>query len=388
MKNLIPLTLIAFLLYGCYATTDKRIVDKARKEVVPAGASEASSLSKSDFDRYYKVSESFYDLYLKPSGFNGAMLVAKNGQIVFEKYSGFKHLEEKDSIDVNTTFHLASVSKTFTGMAICKLWEDGKLDINREVSTYLPGFNYPGVTVKTLLNHRSGLPNYVHVMEEKGWDKKVMVTNQDVFNFMVSRKNELLVGKPDRGFAYCNTNYALLALIIEKVSGKPYKDFLKQTFFDTLQMNNTFVFSPEMEPNVLPSYNWRKQKEPFTYLDGVYGDKNVYSTPRDMLKWDIGLSSGILFKPETLEAAYTGYSNEKPGVKNYGLGWRMYNYPNNKKIIYHNGWWHGNNTVFTRLIQDSATVIILGNKYNRRIYDAKKLFTAFGNYDGNTAGED
>jgi hypothetical protein len=107
-----------------------------------------------------------------------------------------------------------------------------------------------------------------------------------------------------------------------------------------------------------------------------------------MLKWDIGLSSGQLFKPETLEAAYTGYSNEKPGVKNYGLGWRMYQYPNQKKIIYHNGWWHGNNTVFTRLIQDSATVIILGNKYNRRIYDAKKLFTAFGNYDGNTAGED
>jgi len=388
MKNLITLTLLTIFLLGCFATTDKRIVEKAQKEEVPAGARLGSTLSKADFDRYYKVSESFYDLYLKPSGFNGAMLVAKNGQIVFEKYAGFKHLEERDSIDMNTTFHLASVSKTFTGMAICKLWEDGKLDINNEVSVYLEGFNYPGVTVKTLLNHRSGLPNYVHVMEEKGWNKKTMITNQDVLQFMITKKKDLMVGKPDRGFSYCNTNYALLALIIEKVSGKAYKDYLKESFFTPLQMDNSFVFLPEMESTVMPSYNWRRQKEPFTYLDGVYGDKNVYSTPRDMLRWDIGLSSGKLFKPETLEAAYTGYSNEKPGVKNYGLGWRMYNYPNNKKIIYHNGWWHGNNTVFTRLIQDSATVIILGNKYNRRIYDAKKLFTAFGNYDGNTSGED
>lgn len=390
MKNLIPITLLVsfILLYSCFATTDKRLLENAKKEVVPPSARIGSTLSKSEFDRYYKVSESFFDLYLKPSGFNGAMLVAKNGQIVFEKYAGFKHLNERDSIDQNTTFHLASISKTFTGMAVLKLWEDGKLDINNEVSTYLTGFNYPGVTVKTLLNHRSGLPNYVHIMEEKGWDTKILVTNQDVLQFLITRKNDLLVGKPDHGFSYCNTNYALLALIIEKVSGKPYKDYLKETFFAPLQMENTFVYTPEMEATVVPSYNWRRQKEPFTFLDAVYGDKNIYSTPRDMLKWDIGLSSGLLFKPATLEAAYTGYSNEKPGVKNYGLGWRLYLYPDQKKIIYHNGWWHGNNTVFTRLVQDSATVIILGNKYNRRIYDAKKLFTAFGNYEGNTAGED
>jgi hypothetical protein len=94
-----------------------------------------------------------------------------------------------------------------------------------------------------------------------------------------------------------------------------------------------------------------------------------------------------LFQKETLDAAYTGYSNEKPGVKNYGLGWRLYIYPDNRKIIYHNGWWHGNNAVFTRLVDDSATVIILGNKFNKRIYDAKKLYTAFGAYNAQP-GED
>lgn len=376
------------LLVGCFATTDKRIVDNAQKGSAPAGLVETSSLSKADIEKYYNVTQSFYDLYLKPSGFNGAMLVAKNGQVVFEKYCGFKHLNsQKDSIDANTSFHLASVSKTFTGMAVLKLWEEGKLDINNEVSAYLAGFNYPGVTVKTLLNHRSGLPNYVHVMEEKGWDRKVPVTNEDVLNFLVTRKDELMVGRPDRSFTYCNTNYALLALIIEKVSGKKYGDYLKETFFTPLGMENTFVFQPGMETSVLPSYNWRNQPEAFTYLDQVYGDKNIYSTPRDMLKWDIGLTYGKLFKQSTLDSAYTGYSNEKPGVKNYGLGWRLYLYPDNRKIVYHNGWWHGNNTVFTRLVQDSATVIILGNKYNRRIYDAKKLYTAFGTYGEEQADE-
>jgi CubicO group peptidase (beta-lactamase class C family) len=142
-----------------------------------------------------------------------------------------------------------------------------------------------------------------------------------------------------------------------------------------------------MEETVLPSYNWKNQQEAFTFLDGIYGDKNIYSTPRDMLKWANALDKGGLFQKETLDAAYTGYSNEKPGVKNYGLGWRLYIYPDNRKIIYHNGWWHGNNAVFTRLVDDSATVIILGNKFNKRIYDAKKLYTAFGAYNAQP-GED
>lgn len=387
MKNLFIPTLIILFLNGCFGTSDKRIIDKAKNSTVPAGIGSSSTLPKAEFDKYYKVSESFYDLYLKRSGFNGVMLVAKNGQVIFEKYAGFKDFGVKDSLDMNTPFHLASVSKTFTGMAVLKLWEDGKLNIEDEASLYLTGFNYPGVTVKTLLNHRSGLPNYVHVMDQKVWDRDDAVTNQDVLNFMIEKKNQLNVGRPDRSFTYCNTNYALLALIIEKVSGMNYRDYLKKTFFEPLGMDNSFVYSPELENQVLPSYNWKNQKEAFTYLDVVYGDKNIYSTARDLLKWDIALSTGDLFKPQTLDAAYQGYSFEKPGVKNYGLGWRLYLYPDKKKIIYHNGWWHGNNTVFTRLVEDSATVIILGNKYNRRIYDAKKLYSAFGNYDGMPNGD-
>jgi hypothetical protein len=354
---------------------------KSKSENKPSILSESSK-------RYAGIAEEFYRNELLPSKFNGAMLVAKGGNIIFEKYSGFQHLEVKDLIDENSSFHLASVSKTFTGMAICKLWEEGKLNLTDSVSNYLIGFNYPGVTIKTLLNHRSGLPNYVHTLKEKEYLGKKMVTNQDVLTFLIKNRKLLPVGRPDRDFNYCNTNYALLALIIEKVSGMTFSQYLTTTFFDPLEMKHTYVFTPDMEDKVMPSYNWKSQKEPFMYLDGVYGDKNIYSTPRDMLKWDSVLTFGKMFKPETLEAAYKGYSNEKTGIKNYGLGWRLYLYPNNKKIIYHYGWWHGNNTFFSRMVNDSVTIIVLGNRFNKNIYETRKLYAAFGSRELNISEEE
>jgi CubicO group peptidase (beta-lactamase class C family) len=167
-----------------------------------------------------------------------------------------------------------------------------------------------------------------------------------------------------------------------------YDAYMKRSFFDPLQMKQTFVFNTTMAKDVIPSYNWKNQQEAFTYLDGVVGDKNIYSTPRDLLKWDLALTYGNLFKQSTLDSAYAGYSYEKKGVKNYGLGWRMYEFPTGKKVIYHNGWWHGNNTVFSRLTQDSATIIVLGNRYNRRIYDAKKIFSAFDGYGAQAEGDE
>ena len=112
----------------------------------------------------------------------------------------------------------------------------------------------------------------------------------------------------------------------------------------------------------------------------VYGDKNIYSTVRDLLKWHQALQGGMLFKPETLDAAYTGYSNEKKGINNYGLGWRMQLLPNGKKFIYHNGWWHGNRTAFYRLIDEDATIIALSNNDYTPVYKSKKLADVFGNY--------
>jgi CubicO group peptidase (beta-lactamase class C family) len=124
------------------------------------------------------------------------------------------------------------------------------------------------------------------------------------------------------------------------------------------------------------------------YLDLVYGDKNIYSTPDDMLKWDAALRGGVLFKKSTLDSAYTPYSLEKPGKRNYGLGWRMIVVPDGKKLIYHNGWWHGNRTVFIRMMEENATIIALCNNDNKRVYSAKKLCDIFGNYQQSRESEE
>ena len=327
-----------------------------------------------------RTSSKFFEESLVRSRFNGAILVARNGKIVFEEYEGLKEVLKGDPIDSATSFHLASVSKTFTAMAILKLWEDGKLKIDDKVDKYLKGFPFNQITIRNLLSHRSGLPNYVYFAEQVGWNTRNYLHNDDMLKLLVSNKSKLRIGRPNAYFDYCNTNYALLALIIENVTGKSYAAFMDQTFFTPIGMMNTYVFDINKTEKILPSFKYNNRKEPMMFLDAVYGDKNIYSTARDMLKWDIALNSGKLFKKETLDEAYRGYSYERKGVKNYGLGWRLYEMPSGKKIVYHNGWWHGNNTVFSKLIQDSTTIIVLGNKFNRNIYQAKKIAGIFPGY--------
>ncbi len=325
----------------------------------------------------------WYDTALKNSGFNGEMLVAKNGNIVFETYNGFKHIADKEKIDEHTPLHIASVSKTFTAAAILRLHELGKLNLDDPLTNFFPDFNYPGITVRCLLNHRSGLPNYLYFMEKLGWPKSQYATNQDVYNYLTTKKNEIEdIKTPDKNFSYCNTNYCLLALIIEKITGMSYKEFLQTNFFDPLQMKNTFVFTLADTSHAIPSYDRKGNIYPFIFLDAIYGDKNIYTTARDLLIWDRALSSKKILSDSTLAQAYTPYSNEKEGIRNYGLGWRMNVYPNGKKLIYHNGWWHGSNAVFIRMIDESATIILIGNKYNKSIYHARTLCNLFGEYYG------
>lgn len=339
-------------------------------------APKPGDIPKEDFDRYYNAVKTFYNNDLVAKGFNGGMLVAKNGRVIYEDYHGYFNLHEKDSLTPHSAFHLASISKTFTAMAVLKLAELRKLKLDDNVKKYFPAFPYDGVTIKLLLNHRSGLPNYIYFMQQLGWNVKQYCSNMDMLNYMIQFKPPVQ-SAPDKHFTYCNTNYALLALIIEKASGKSYPKLLQELFFTPLHMDDTYVFTMADSAKAMPSYDWRGRQERLTFLDTGFGDKNIYSTPEDLLKWDQALYTNQIFTKKTLKAAYTAYSNEKPGIRNYGYGWRMNLYPNGEKIIYHNGWWHGNNTVFIRMIEDSVTIIVLGNKYNRAIYDAKKMAPIF-----------
>jgi CubicO group peptidase (beta-lactamase class C family) len=233
-----------------------------------------------------------------------------------------------------------------------------------------------------LLSHRSGLPNYVHYMEAYGWDRTKMVTNLDVLSSLYTMHPPLQfpIGKH---FSYCNTNYVLLSLLVEKVSRKSFKEFLQETFFTPIGMTNTYLFEMKDAATAMPSFEWNNRKYGIEYLDLTYGDKNIYSTVRDMLRWDQALYAGKIFKQSTLDSAFAPYSFERDGKKNYGLGWRMTLIDNGKKLLYHNGWWHGNNTVFIRLVDEKVTIVVLGNKFNRGIYRSKNIVDLFGDYQQN-----
>ena len=340
------------------------------------------ALTGPELEHYTSIAGRFFDPMLA-GHFNGSILVAKNGVILFEHYKGFRNPARKqDSINDHTAFHLASVSKTFTAMSVLKLWQEGKLDIHDPVARYLPSFPFPTVTIETLLNHRSGLHNYVHFMDKPGVNKHYFLENKDVLQYIVdhAREREVFSGVANRHFEYSNTNFALLALIIEKVSGLPYPDYLSRTFFQPLGMQDSYVYTLSDSGKSMASYYQNGRPFRMEFLDLVYGDKNVYSTVRDMYKWDQALRSGQLFSKGILDSAYSGYSFEKPGQRNYGLGWRMLMIPNGKKLIYHNGWWHGNRTVFVRMLDENATIIALSNNDYKNVYSAKRLCDLFGDY--------
>ena len=393
---LLPLLSYAYLILACGTSNTQPPV---AKHVGIDTTTHFKQLTTKEKEYYFNAITPLYKNTLLQKGFNGAILAAKNGDIVFEDYHGFANFKTKELITATTPFHLASISKTFTAMTTLRMMEQGKLALEDDVKKYLPTFPYSNVTIKDLLTHRSGLPNYIYFMEggrEIQYIRKLnrrgrsvlvrsgvinrgpgfvgLATNQDVLNWMATKRPPI-EASPDRVFKYCNTNYVLLALIVEKVTGLSFPTYMKDSVFTPLGMVNSFIFTAKDIPNYTPSYMGTRPAA-IEKFDCVYGDKCVYSTVRDMLHWDKALYEGNFVSKPTLEMAFKGYSNEHRGEHNYGLGWRLLVEPN-QTIIYHNGWWHGNNTVFTRLVKDSATLIILGNRFNRNIYAARKLTSVF-----------
>jgi len=381
-KTIFAASVLFLFLWGCQSKSES-----AEKKLLASNEKIQDTNNKLDpqeVKKYHDAIEEFLNAtLLRHKRFSGGILVAKDGNIVYEHYTGLRDRKIKDSITANTPLQIASTGKTFTGAAILKLVQEGKLDLNDEITKFFPGMPYPGVTVKMLLNHRSGIPNYLYYLEKGKWDKKIFLTNDDVVQTLINLKPPR-TANPDRRFQYCNTNYVLLASIIEKVSGQTYPVYMKENFFDPLEMNNTFVvsFADSLPRN--QSYNASGGIWQMDYTDGPYGDKNIYSTPRDLLKWDQSFYKNTILKQSILDSAYVAYSNERPSMHNYGLGWRLLHLKNGKKIIYHNGHWHGFNSAFARLPDEKATIIILGNKYNSSIYNtARKLYNVFGPYGQN-----
>ncbi|MEG1227604.1 serine hydrolase domain-containing protein [Flavobacterium plurextorum] len=332
----------------------------------------------------------FYNKNWPNNSMNGSFLVARNGQIIFEKYNGFANKNEGTKITANTPVQIASVSKVLTATAVLKLVNAGKIELDQKVNTILKTFPYEDCTIRMLLDHRSGMRNYAYFTDrdKSVWDRHNQLTNKDILDILAT-KDIGLESRTGTRFSYCNTNYAMLALIIEKITGLKYKEAMSEMIFKPLGMTNTYVFDDDKDKKkIVPSYKGNGVEIGFDYLDNVYGDKNVFSTVRDLLKFDRARNSPDFLKPALLKQVYTGYSNERKGTKNYGLGIRMINWETGQNFYFHNGWWHGNTSSYITLMKENVTIIALSNKMNRNTYAVRKLAPIFGDYPFNFKDEE
>lgn len=336
-------------------------------------------------DKKLRIDSYFHKVWNKED--NVSFLVAQNGQILYENYNGFANRSKKELITADTPLHIASVSKVVTATAVLMLIDAGKIKLEQKVTEFLPSFPYPDVTVLTLLNHRSGMKNYAYFTYEDGnWDRKKELTNQDIITVM-NEKHIPLESKTDTRFGYCNTNYAMLALIIEKVTGLKYPVAMQEMIFKPLGMTHTFVYETVKHLGKVSLTYKGNMDLAVEYLDGVYGDKNIYSTPRDLLKFDVARYAPSYLNAELLKKVYHGYSNEKKGKRNYGLGIRMLEFEKGEPFYYHNGWWHGNTSCYINLKKEKVTMFVISNKYTHKTYKTKQLAPLFGDYPFKTIDE-
>ena len=332
--------------------------------------------------------DSLFRKKAKSQGFNGTVLIAQKGVILYENAFGYSNLQTKDSLSLNSAFQLASISKTFTATAVLLLAQEDKLKLKDSIQRFIPSFPYHGITIENLLSHRSGLPNYLYCFEKKRRLNGSAPTNDTILKWF-SEADSLPkpYSQPGRSFNYNNSNFILLASIIEKVSGTSYEQFVRTRIFEPIGMTHTFIDT--IAPNSLLKYrttgregNRNRKRE---FFDGVYGDKGIFSTVGDMERWYVALHSGCLLSRHWRNEAFTPRSFEHKSRHNYGLGFRLMTDPKDMKkvhYVYHGGWWAGFSTMFWTDMDADIVIIVLGNRKNASVYDIKSVLSILeGNKD-------
>jgi len=323
--------------------------------------------------------EKYFDRRHKKIGFNGTVLFAENGIPIYKNAFGYADIKKKISNNNDTKFQIASASKPFTTYAIMLLKQNGKLSYEDSVQHYFPMFPYKNITIRMLMIHKSGLPEYFYFADKFWEDRSKPISNIDVINLMIKHHPQRYY-LPDKKYNYINTNYCILAAIIEEISGDTFEEFMHDNIFDPLQMTNTFIYNKTRRlenNNFAIGYTRRNRIAENTYLNGVVGDKGIYSTIEDMLKFDQALYNDFPLKLSILNEAFEPAHDRLHIHDNYGFGWRINARDSTNKIVYHTGWWKGFRSYFIRQIGTKKTIIVLSNMSNQSVFGTKELIELF-----------
>ncbi len=310
---------------------------------------------------------------------NGNVLIAEHGKVIYKHSFGNANEEKKQKLEENSVFELASVSKQFTAMAIMILKEKKMLNLEDDFTKYIPELShYKGITIRNLLNHTGGLPDYEEVMDTL-FDKNKIAINQDIITLYAKHHPKILF-EPNTKWKYSNTGYALLASVIEKVSGMNYVDYLNKVIFKPMKMNNTtvfrrryttqqiknyalgYVYSDSLKKYILPD-DFAETKY-VIWLDGIVGDGTVNSNVMDLLKWDRALYTNNLLSAEGMKEIFEVATLNDNSKTKYGFGWFIEDNADFGKSVSHSGGWPGYKTFIDRNITNDKTIIILQNHEN------------------------
>ena len=311
------------------------------------------------------------ELY-KNEQFNGTVLVAQNDSIIYKNAFGFSSNSKTKKLKINSVFSLASVSKTFTSTATLLLVERGIISLEDKLSTYFPDFpNGNKITVWNLITHTSGLTNYLEYggyfrVDGRPGDFQDSVTNAKAYNYLKSIIT--LRFEPGSRFEYSNSGYLLLALVVEKASGKSFHEFIQEEIFTPLQMNNSYVVS---KPNLsIPNraYGFTENYQPDDDNLLTSGGGGVFSTVKDLYKWHMGLSEGKTISKEILSNAYINpklndgsLSQDTKDEWTYGMGW-IFRMNTEDSIAWHDGGLNACSAIFYQDFGKDFTIILLSNK--------------------------
>lgn len=321
--------------------------------------------------------DAFLGAYAKSGYFSGSVLVAEKGKIILDKGYGMANYELNVSNTPDTKYLIGSLTKQFTAMAIMQLQEKGRLNVNDDITKYIPEYpNGKGITIHNLLTHTSGITDYVNDDKTFSEDSKLYADPQKILERF---KNKPLKFKPGTKSSYSNTGYFLLGLIIERVSKKSFSSFINDNILNPLSMKATGIYTSDaLLKNMSYGYgisNGKLIKSEYTDLSNFFGDGDMYSTVKDLYTWDRALYTEKLVSKSTLDMIFKNYKDE------YGYGWKI---ADSGKHIYHVGRINGFYSYIGRFPSQNNTVIILSNNWNiplSGIYKGVDAILSGGKYE-------
>jgi N-acyl-D-aspartate/D-glutamate deacylase/CubicO group peptidase (beta-lactamase class C family) len=328
---------------------------------------EASSIAQLRSGTAAKIDSALNYLYQRGL-FNGVVLLAENGKVVYQKALGNKSADSNTPLDIRSSFNLASLSKQFTAMMAMMLKEEGKFDFDDPVQSHLPLFPYPGISIRNLLTHTSGLEEYFG-LALKYRNTLDTFTNDKLLQLLHDYTPPLRFESGSK-WEYSNTGYIVLGSLIEKLSGMKIEEFFAKKISGPLQLKNTFIHYLNMQQSHQLSgsrvLGMERKNGHFTAndlirIDGVVGDGNVYASAEDLLKWDQALYAGKLISAKTLEEAFRPVKLNNGSTYDYGFGWAI---QDSGSTLMHTGSWVGFRTFIERDLRHKRTLIALTNGNN------------------------